>query len=177
MALPRPSPASSIVRRVRRIGYAGLLVLVFGFIVAAQEPPKAAAQDVPYCDLAKNPGSYVGKMIRVRAIYSYGFEIQVLGPRECCPVRNGLIWVEMSPDMDRHSRRAAHKFPEGMGDALATFSGVFEGPGTYGDGRYRFKLVVRQIENVENTAKASSTIKPKWFPADCKTVTNPFPPD
>lgn len=47
--------------------------------VAAQK--SETVQEVSYCDLVKAPEQFVGKRIRVRAIYKYGFEMQRLAPQ------------------------------------------------------------------------------------------------
>jgi hypothetical protein len=122
----------------------------------------------PYCNLMNDPASFAGKRILVRAVYRYGFEIQRLDATECCPGKKLKIWVEMQLS-DRKSRRLFDKFPKGMGFALATFGGVFETGGPYGDGDYRFRLTVSHIESVEATAHPSEAGNPPWTAADCSS--------
>jgi hypothetical protein len=129
---------------------------------------EATAQAVAYCDLVKSPQSFSGKRIRVRAIYKYGFEIQRLDPPMCCPERELKIWVEMEAKLQGNSLKLFRKFPKGMGLALATFVGTFESGGPYGDGGYRFKFAVDEIEKLEGTAKASPSHNPAWVAQNCE---------
>jgi len=135
---------------------------------AGAQKSETTPQSVAYCDLAKAPLSFSGQRIRVRAIYKYGFEIQRLDPPECCPEHGLKIWVDMEPARQSDSRKLFDKLPKGMGLALATFVGTFESAGPYGDGGYRFKLTVNQIENLEGTAKASPSHNPAWVPQNCE---------
>jgi hypothetical protein len=148
--------------------YFGLVLALLSLSCsAAAQEPKSAAQEVSFCDLVKAPEQFSGKRIRVRAIYKYGFEIQRLDSPVCCPERGPAIWVEIDTELGRASRKLLHKFPEGMGLALATFVGTFEGDGPYGDGGYRFKFTVDEIRNLEATARASAHGEPAWVPKTC----------
>jgi hypothetical protein len=146
--------------------------LAFALLVsccpAKAQKSEAAPQELSYCDLVKTPQSFSGKRIRVRAIYKYGFEIQRLDPPACCPERGVKIWVEMESRLQGHSLKLFRKLPKGMGLALATFVGTFESAGPYGDGGYRFKFTVDQIEKLEATVKASPSHDPPWVPRDCE---------
>jgi hypothetical protein len=125
-------------------------------------------QDVSYCELAKNPTLFAGKRIRVRAIYTYGFEIQRLDPPSCCQERQVKIWVEILTDrLKGQSLQLFHKLPRDMGRSLATFEGTFESGGPYADG-YRFRVTIDKIEKLEAAAKPSS-LAPKWLPQNCET--------
>lgn len=147
----------------------GLVLVLLALLRPAEaQQSEATAQSVAYCDLIKAPQSFSGKRIRVRAIYKYGFEIQRLDPPMCCPERGLKIWVEMEEELQGDSRKLFRKLPRGMGLALATFVGTFESGGPYGDGGYRFKLTVDQIEKLEGTAKASPSHNPAWVPQNCE---------
>jgi hypothetical protein len=144
------------------------LVLLTSSCCAATHKPASTARAVSYCDLVKAPQQFAGKRIRVRAIYKYGFEIQRLDSPACCPERGVKIWVEIETELAGDSLKVYHKFPKGMGLALATFEGTFESGGPYGDGGYRLKFTVDKIERLEAMAKPS-TDHPAWVPKDCET--------
>src|SRR5271167_3192035 len=150
-----------------------LVLLAFNCSVAAQK--SETAQKVLFCDLVKAPEQFVGKRIRVRAIYRYGFEMQRLDPPGCCAERGTKIWVEIKPELEGDSRKHYSKFPKGMGLALATFEGKFDSGGRYGDGGYRLKLTIEKIETVEATAKPSARHDPAWVPKNCEP-SNAAPP-
>ena len=62
---------------------------VFGIACGAAwaaDRPESPPQDVTYCQLAKDPDSFVGKLIRVRALYVYGFEVQMLRVPSLLPI-------------------------------------------------------------------------------------------
>ena len=132
-------------------------------------------QDVAYCQLTNDPSVFAGKRIRIRAIYSYMFEISRLRPPICCSGHDAPVWVEFSDNLDRESTRLYHKFPKGMGFVLAVFTGVLETRGPYGDGGYRAKLAVDRIEKLEATSSGSGHRVPAWVPKDCE-ASNPAPP-
>src|SRR5689334_18080838 len=114
--------------RVRIIALVIFLQAVQMCSASAKETSKA--EDVSACQLLEDPTPFVGKLIRVRAIYSYFFEIQVLKSPNCCPKRPVKVWVEISNDLDRHSERLANSFPK-AGDVLGTFTGTLEGGNAY----------------------------------------------
>jgi len=151
-----------------------VLALVNLSCLAAAEKPKSTAQEVSYCDLVKAPQLFSGKRIRVRAIDRYGFEISRLDPPACCSERGGKIWVEMNPGLGRGFRKLTHRFPKGMGLALATFDGTFEVGGPYGLGGYRFRLTVDKIEKIEATSKPSPH-EPSWVPKNCEPPSSASP--
>src|SRR5579883_3651657 len=147
-------------------------VLLLGLLApccfAKPQRLNAPAQEVSYCELVKTPMSFSGKRIRVRAIYKYGFEIQRLEQPTCCP-NAAKIWVEIHSGLEGNSLKLFRKFPKGMGLALATFVGTFESGGPYGDGGYRLKFSVDQIEKLEATAKPSPSREPAWVPKNCES--------
>lgn len=145
-----------------------LVLVLLALCPAKAQQSQDITQSVAYCTLAREPQSFAGKRIRVRAIYKYGFEIQQLDPPTCCAGRGPKIWVEMEPGLQGNSLKLFRKLPKGMGLALATFAGTFESGGPYGDGGYRLKFTVDQIENLEGTAKASPNHNPAWVPENCE---------
>jgi hypothetical protein len=154
---------------------APVLVLLALSCSAAGQKPESALQTVSYCDLINAPQQFAGRRIRVRAIYKYGFEIQRLDSPACCPERGVKIWVEIETGLEGLSLRLYHKFPKGMGLALATFEGTFESGGPYGDGGYRLRFTVDKIGKLEAMAKPSAHHDPAWVPKECET-SNATPP-
>ena len=133
-----------------------------------QEQKKASVdqfQEVTFCQLAGDPSPFVGKRIRVRAIYSYMFEVSVLKPADCCADSNRTIWVDFKDedDMDRDTKGLLHEFPKGMGVVLATFEGTFEGGKAYGTGGHQFRLYIDRVVRLEHKAKALHH-RPRWEP-------------
>jgi hypothetical protein len=154
-----------------------MILLATCCVAGASKDQEAAAQDVKYCDLTKSPTAFSGKRIRARAIYSYMFEVSRLKPPECCPERDVAIWIDFSEEMDGKSKKLIHSFPKGMGFVLATFSGVLESSGPYGDGGYRFKLTVDRIDKVEHRANPSPSHHPPWIPnCEAPEATRPNSP-
>src|SRR5260370_14654823 len=125
-------------------------------------------QDVTYCQLVKNTSAFSGKRIRIRAIYSYMFEISRLKSPSCCSEVDVPIWVDFAESRDASSQKLFRKFPKGIGLVLATFEGTMQTGGPYGDGGYRAKFTVDKIENIEAKAKPSPNRKPTWVPRDCE---------
>lgn len=121
---------------------------------AATQRTESTVLAVSYCDLVKTPQQFAGKRIRVHAIYKYGFENQRLDSPACCPERGVKIWVEIETGLEGDSLKVYHKFPKGMGLALATFEGTFESGGPYGDSGYRLKFTVDKIEKLEADGEA-----------------------
>jgi hypothetical protein len=131
------------------------------------DKPDNTPQEVTYCQLARDPAAFSGKRIRVRAIYKYMFEMSRLSSPACCPERQVSIWVDFDEKLGGNSRKLFRRFPKGMGSVLATFAGRFEGGGPYGDGGYRFKFTVDEIERLEARAKPSPGRDPAWIPKNC----------
>jgi hypothetical protein len=138
-------------------------------VTLAEQTPEGPPQDVTYCQLAKDPSAFSGKRIRIRAIYAYMFEVSRLKSPTCCPERDVSIWVDFDEELKGRSQKLRDKFPKGMGLVLAAFVGRFEAEGPYGDGGYRFRLTVDQIEKIERTSRSPGRQNgPAWVPKNCK---------
>ena len=104
---------------------------------------------VTYCDLIRNPERYKGKLVRVSAVYRYGFERSELYCLEC--TTEGKTWVDFGESFSTSTKNNVRKK---LGDngfkgrtVLVTMGGKFEAGGGYGHmGAYRFKLVVDRVE-------------------------------
>jgi hypothetical protein len=151
-------------------------VLVVTVVAAwADDGVESARQDVTFCQLAKDPSSFLGKRIRVRALYVFGFELQMLKSPVCCPVSEQKMGVDFDPAMDDRSEKLFHKLDKGMGFALAVFVGRFEKVSNVSSqlpSADRFQLTVDRIEKVEKSARSSEPGKnPSWVPRDCTVST------
>ena len=151
--------------------FALLLLFTSYCILVSAKQTKPALEDVTFCELAKNPIAFSGKQIRVRAVYSYMFEISNLRSPTCCSVHES-IWVDFDEELRGESKRLFNSFPKGMGVVLAVFVGRIETGEAYGTGQ-RIRLVVNQIDKVEAKAKPSTHKYPAWVPRDCDSKKNP----
>lgn len=131
-------------------------------VAASQEHDGDSFVPVSYCQLVSNPSAYAGKVVRVRAVYAYTFEVENLRPAECCSGSDGGIWVDFA-ELDHNSEREAKSFPDGTGLVLATFTGRFATSGPYGHMGYQFKIAVHRISDIEHSGSFRKK-RPKWFP-------------
>src|SRR5271169_551931 len=122
------------------------LLLLSSMTLQARNEPETAPQDVTYCQLAKDPSAFSGKRIRIRAIYSFFFEVSRLRSPTCCSDHGPQIWVDFDEEPEGSSKRLLHKFPEGMGVVLVVFVGKIETGKVYGPYGERVRLVVDRIE-------------------------------
>jgi len=130
-------------------------------------PPSDSVSEITYCQLVKDPSAFVGKRIRIRAVYSYMFEVSRLAQPVCCPTAEIPIRLDFGDDLDSKSQRMLTEFPKGRGFVLATFVGVFEGGKAFGTLGERFRLKVVGIERVEQKANPRGDQKPSWLPSNC----------
>jgi len=154
------------------------LLLTFCFVCvlacvagAADGQPGARVDEVTFCQLMKEPMAFVGKRIRIRAIYDYGFEVGFLRSPACCPERGPDVGVTFDPDMDGHSDAILHKLDKkGAGAALAVFVGRLDRVKNVssrlpsGD---RIELTVGRIEKVEKSERRQQGRNPAWVPSNC----------
>ncbi len=152
-----------------RLSTTTIVLLVCGCSSGYAADKEGSAQDVTYCQLSKDPGSFSGRRVRVRAVYVYGFEVQLLESSSCCPEIGTKIWVEITTDMDDASEKLVRrKLNTGMGVALVTFVGMFE-TGISSPGGIKSRLIVDEIEQVERTSRAVRRKDyPSWVPKNCE---------
>lgn len=139
-----------------------LLVCSFGQVSLGQGSTRSKAID--YCELLRSPTDFDGKKVTVKATYRYGFEWQELF---CLPCRDiGKTWLEIEDDLiSSRSRKTLKKLPKDGGTVTAIFTGRFESSkGPFGDGSYRFRFVLNEIEQPELVSK--SGFDPTQFPKD-----------
>src|SRR3954452_3204426 len=136
-----------------------IVLLVTSIVAWAHDHVDTTTQEVDYCQLAKDPSSFLGKRIRIRVLYVYGFEVQILKSPVCCPVREPKMGVDFDQEMDDRSQKLFRRLDKGMGVAIAVFDGRFERISNAssqlpsGD---RFQLTVARIKRVEKSVRSSS---------------------
>jgi hypothetical protein len=124
--------------------------------------------EVTYCQLAKDPSLFIGKRIRIRAIYRYMFEVQRLESPLCCSETPMKIWVNIEAGLEDHSQKLFRNLNKGQGTALVVFIGRFDGNGSYGYFGDRFQLTVNEIGKIERISKSSRRQDdPPWVPRNC----------
>jgi len=139
------------------------------FAARAKDKPDSPPQDATYCQLAKDPSLFIGKRLRIRAIYRYAFEIQRLESPVCCSEGEIKIWVEIKAGLESHSGKLFRKLDKGAGLALVVFVGTLNGGNSYGTFGDRFQLTVDEIEKVERTSRsARRQDDPAWVPKNCE---------
>ena len=140
----------------------------------AQDHVDAEPEDVTYCRLTENPAAFIGKRIRIRAIYNYGFEVSILRSPTCCPERGPNVGIVFDSGMDDRSDKPVKKLDTGMGVALATFVGrvdrVKNASSRLPSGD-RLELTVERIETVEKSVPYRPGVIPKWVPSGCSETT------
>jgi hypothetical protein len=131
----------------------GVLFAVVIFIVAAT--PDVSSQirssnvpDLSFGELIKNKDRYIGKTVRLHAIWTYGFEWTYLCDMECKNVER--VWVEVADDEDLCNpkggvrRKLGTKF-DNRAEVIVT--GRLDGHGGYGHmGMYPSRFVVTCFE-------------------------------
>ena len=125
-----------------------------------------------FCEFSKNPVSFVGKRIRLHAVYVYGFEVQLLKSPDCCVDVEPKVGIQWQLAGNSHSESLFRKLDKnGMGVALVTLVGSLEHVKNVssqlpsGD---RFQLDVEEIERVEKSAKRHGKRNlPAWARKDC----------
>lgn len=107
---------------------------------------------VAYCDLIHNPEHYKEKLVRVSAVYRYGYEWSELYCLEC--TTEGKTWIDFDESFSSSTKDSIRKK---LGDngfngrtVLVTMVGKFDAGGGYGHmGAYRFRLLVNRVEKAD----------------------------
>jgi hypothetical protein len=142
----------------------GLILLPFLWQVASGQENNNNPMTVEYCALVKNPEKYDGKEVTVRATYRYGFEWSEIFCLDCRDT--GKTWLEIG-DITKKSEKILKKFPKDDGTINALFTGTFESSkGPFGDGGYRFRLMLKEISQAKLVTKSGAD--PKQLPDDTR---------
>jgi hypothetical protein len=129
-----------------------LTVLFAGSYQQSKPVNSESIPTVSYCELIRNSNLYVGKMVRVRATWEYGFEWTFLYDRECLN-KNNRAWVEFENEDElcsaskKNLKKLKDKGFTNKADVIMVgkLSGP-EGGRKYGDGGYSFQFVVTCLE-------------------------------
>lgn len=147
-----------LIRRTTTIFFASLSMLLTGMLSPATAQNREY-QTVSYCELMRSPEQYQGKVIRVSAIYQYGFEWSELYCPEC--VNEAKTWVDLDESFVSSTKANLRKKigPHGVTGRTVwvTMVGRFDVGGGYGHmGAYRFRLMVDRLENAQVIVDDSS---------------------
>lgn len=140
-----------LIRTITIVSAACLSTLLPGMLSRATAQNREDAT-VSYCDLMRKPEQYSGKVVRVSAIYRYGFEWSELYCLEC--VSEARTWVDLTESFVSSTKASVRKKigPHGFKGRTVrvVMVGRFDGGGGYGHmGAYRFRLLVDQLANAE----------------------------
>lgn len=141
----------------------GLIANIIGIVAAGllafavtMVPMRSRHDDkyttVAYCDLVRNPERYDQKLVRVSAVYRYGYEWSELYCLECAT--EAKTWIDFDESFSSSTKASIRKK---LGDngfkgrtVLVTMVGKFDAGGGYGHmGAYRFRLLVSQVEKAD----------------------------
>ncbi len=140
-----------LIMRVMVVVVAGLSTLPAGALSSRTANDRESAT-VTYCDLIRNPERYKGKLVRVSAIYRYGYEWSELYCLEC--MNEGRTWVEFDESYVSSTKASIRKKIGGNGFKGRTVRvlmvGRFASGGAYGHmGAYRFRFLVSRLEKAD----------------------------
>ena len=104
--------------------------------------------EVSYSELVKNKNAYIGKTVRLHAVWTYGFEWTYLCDSECKNVEKA--WVEIADEEELCNSRGGVRKKLGRkydNRADVIVLGRLDGPSGYGHmGAYPFRFVVTCFE-------------------------------
>lgn len=141
-------------------------LMIFSFLLLAgcaeadlstQSNDKAQAiTSVSYCEILKAPQSYRGRLVRVSAVWKFGFETSSLYDQKCAELSK--TWLEFADEKELCPETEKNRKVPIRGDkeANVTVTGKLYGPGRYGHlGDYQFRFVVNCLEKIKVTASDS----------------------
>lgn len=141
-----------------------VILSISSSIVLGKDESNSLPIEVSYCQLAKDPSLFVGKRIKIHALYRHTIETQLLESPVCCSEKDIRIWVQMDMNLDDRSEKMFRKIDKSHGTALVVFIGRLDGNGPYGTFSDKYQLKVDEIKNIEQTSKS---LDPSWAPKDC----------
>lgn len=144
-----------------------LLIITQTIFTKSKLNPQVQPINVSYCDLVNNPAQYDQKIIRIKAIYVYGFEGSLLYCPDCYQ-REFRTWVQVDESSSIYANPHVKKKFKGNDHKGRTLSvimiGKFHGKGGgYGhENSYQFQLDLICIE--EATVLAQRACSPSDLP-------------
>jgi hypothetical protein len=153
-----------LTRRTTTIVFAASLSLLLTGTLSRITAQNREYPTVSYCELMRSPEQYRGKVIRVSGIYRYGFEWSQLFCPDC--VSEAKTWVDLDESFASSTKANLRKKigPHGAkGRTVSvTMIGRFDAGGGYGHmGAYRFRLMVKRLEDAKVIVDDSSAALPK----------------
>jgi hypothetical protein len=141
-----------LIRRTTTIVFAASLSMLLTGTLSRATAQNREYPTVSYCDLMRSPERYRGKVVRVSAIYRYGFEWSELYCLEC--VSEARTWVDLDESFVSSTKAKLRKKigPHGAKGRTVgvTLVGRFDVGGGYGHmGAYRFRLMVDRLEDAK----------------------------
>jgi hypothetical protein len=148
-----------LIRRTTTIVFAACLSMLLTGTLSRATAQNREYLTVSYCELMRSPEQYRGKVVRVSAIYRYGFEWSELYCLEC--VSEAKTWVDLDESFVSSTKANLRKKigPHGVTGRTVrvTMVGRFDVGGGYGHmGVYRFRLIVDRLEDAKVIVDDSS---------------------
>jgi hypothetical protein len=148
-----------LIRRTTTIVFATCLSMLLTGTLSRATAQNREYPTVSYCELMRSPEQYRGKVVRVSAIYRYGFEWSELYCLEC--VSEARTWVDLDESFVSSTKANLRKKigPHGVTGRTVrvTMVGRFDVGGGYGHmGAYRFRLMVDRLEDAKVIVDDSS---------------------
>jgi hypothetical protein len=126
-----------------------IAVFIGTVLVASSASPQAPMK---FCELMRNPEKYNGQLVKVRAIWIYGFEWSYLHCLDC----DGRVWLDTS-DVDDESAKTLKHTPE-AGIVNVDVEGVFHAGGSFGHlNGYKYQLTAHTVANPVFLSKRMKT--------------------
>lgn len=117
----------------------------------AQEKPSQQLPTVTYDELLQGKDLYIGKIVRLNAVWTYGFEWTYLCSSECKSLEKA--WVEMvdAEELCKGSTKRLKKMGKKFDNrARVLVQGKLQEGGGYGHlGAYKLKFVIGCVEELE----------------------------
>ena len=72
-------------------------------VTAQIQKPTVEVPTIKYCDIVREPTLYDGKLIRVEAFYTFGFEASFMY-EESCADKLGYTWISFDPEIEKTTK-------------------------------------------------------------------------
>jgi hypothetical protein len=146
-----------------RFWYLGVLLSVIMPAPSASGQSDEKVQDVSFCMLSNRPTDFARQRIRIRGVFRFALEEEVLEQPECClggKVKKIRVSIDGNPVYpNAHSQQLTRElFKRASGVSLVVFVGTFQGG----------VLKVDKVEKIERLARPRDIDHdPVWVPRDC----------
>ena len=152
-----------------------IIICLFMLVMGAPSPSAhvvgfSNSKDIPtvaYCDLIRNPDTYSGKLVRISAVYRFGFEWQEFYCLDCFEMET-RTWVKFDDEESSCTRRVSKRLTKAWAGTFSmTVVGEFQSSrGRYGhENGYRYQFMVKCVEAQKRLLKSG------FFPAQVPSGT------